>query len=280
MGGLLCLALAAGGCNKPKPSDTPTDKPAEKKPEAAAAPTAKTGVLVGTVRMAEGNTELPSYSSEEMERQVLRHAKGGNIPEACSPPKLEDRQPVTLTPDGKLVGVMLAASEFSQSYERGTPKTWNVAIRDCRLQPKMILARIGDTLHIENESNFPMMPGLGYETYNQTLTKGQTRDIKLDTGGVKILSCGFSGQCGRTDVVVMAHPVNALTNEKGEFRIENFPVGQTVRINAWHPLFFETYQEVRVAPGEEKRVELLLTPKPPPKPPKPVERDPNIISPD
>jgi hypothetical protein len=275
--GCLSVGMAAAGCNR---------KPAEKKPEAVAdakplvTSKAKPAVLVGSVRLADGSTELPSYEAQEMEHEVLKHARGGSLPAVCSPPKLDDRRPVSLTADGKLVGVMLAASEFSQHYERGEPKTWDIFIRDCRLQPKILVARIGDVLHVANESNFPMMPGLGHEAYNQTLTQGQSRDIKLDTGGVKILTCGFSGQCGRTDIIVLAHPYATVTDDKGEFRIENFPADETVRINAWHPLFFETYQEVRVAAGEEKRVEIVLTPRPPPKPPKALVRDPNIISPD
>ena len=268
--GLGCVVLLAlsGGCRKKEPP----------KPTQTVAPLKKKAVLVGSVRF-EGD-ELPMYTSEQMERQVLAHAKGGTTPDVCSPPKLEDRTPVSLTPDGKLVGVMLAASEFSRRDDPAPPKTLHVTIRDCRLQPKLLLAHIGDTVHISNESPFPLMPGLGYETYNQTLTQGQWREIKLDSGGVKILSCGFSGQCGRTDVVVLAHTQATVTNDKGEFRLEDFPADETVRINAWHPLFFDTYQEVKVSPGEEKRVELVLKPKPPPKPPAPVVKDPNNPSPD
>ena len=268
--GLGCVVLLAlvGGCRKKEPpKPTPTVSAPKKK-----------AVLVGSVRF-EGD-ELPMYTPEQMERQVLAHAKGGTTPDVCSPPKLEDRTPVTLTPDGKLVGVMLAASEFSRRDDPAPPKTLHVVIRDCRLQPRLLLAHIGDTVHISNESPFPLMPGMGYETYNQTLTQGQARDIKLDSGGVKILSCGFSGQCGRTDVVVLAHSQATVTNDKGEFRLEDFPADETVRINAWHPLFFDTYEEVRVSPGEEKRIELVLKPKPPPKPPVPVVKDPNNPSPD
>jgi hypothetical protein len=239
----------------------------------------KPAVLVGSVRLEGG--ELPMYTSEQMERQVLAHAKGGSLPDVCSPPKLEDRTPVSLTPDGKLVGVMLAASEFSRRDEPAPPKVLDITIKDCRLQPKLIVAHVGDALHIANESPFPLMPGMGFETYNQTLTQGQTRDIKLESGGAKIVSCGFSGQCGRTDVIVLAHSHATVTNAQGEFRLENFPADETVRINAWHPLFAETYQEVRVAPGEEKRIELVLTPKPAAKPPAaPVAKDPKNPSPD
>jgi hypothetical protein len=147
-----------------------------------------------------------------------------------------------------------------------------LAIRDCRLTPMLITARVGDSLHIVNETNFPMLPGIGAEPFNETLIQGQSRDVQLDVGGVKVVSCGFSSPCGRSDVVVVAHKFHAVTNDKGEFRIEDFPADQTVRINAWHPLFFDTYVNVRVERGEEKRVELVLTPKPPPEPPKPAPK--------
>lgn len=254
-------------------------KPATESAAPAVSAKKKPAVLVGTVRLADG-AELPSYTSEQMERQVLAHAKGGTTPDVCSPPKIEDRQPVTLTADGKLAGVMLAASDFTQREEPVQPKTINLVIKDCRLAPKLVVARIGDTLHIANDSPFPMMPGMGFETYNQTLTQGQGRDIKLDSGGVKIVACGFSAQCGRTDVVVLGHAQGAVTNAQGEFRFENFPADETVRLNAWHPLFNDTTLEVRVESGEEKRVDLVLVPKPPPRPPVPYVKDPKNPSPD
>jgi len=248
------LLLGGSGCKK-------------KQPEETAAPKPKPAVLIGSVRLEPGR-ELPSFTPEAMERTVLAHTKGGTFPEVCTPPKIEDRQPVRLTADGKLSGVMLAASEFSKASE-ASPQVHTLTIRDCRLSPPLITARIGDSLHIVNETPFPMLPGMGTEPFNETLIQGQARDVKLDVGGVKIVSCGFSSPCGRSDVVVLAHPYHAVTNDKGEFRIEDFPADQTVRINAWHPLFFETFLNVRVERGEEKRVELVLTPKPPPEPPKP-----------
>ena len=259
----IAACLGAGlvgltGCNKKRP------QAAEAAPKAEAKP----AVRIGSVRMEPGR-DLPSYMPDQMERSVLAHTKGGTFPEVCTPPRLQDRQPVQLTPDGKLIGVMLAASEFSQSSGPAPHAVHTVTIRDCRLTPTLVTARIGDSLKIVNETNFPMLPGIGTEPFNETLIQGQARELKFDVGGVKAISCGFSSPCGRTDVVVVAHPFHAVTNEKGEFRIENFPADQTVRINAWHPLFFETFLNVRVERGEEKRVELVLTPKPPPEPPKP-----------
>jgi hypothetical protein len=139
----------------------------------------------------------------------------------------------------------------------------DVNIQDCRLTPSLVVARIGDMLRIKNEVNYPLLPGLGSESFNQTLNQGQTRDVPLDVGGVKILSCGFTSPCGRTDVIVLAHPFFAVTDAKGEFRFEDFPADETVRVNAWHPLFSETFVTTRVAFGETKSVELILTPTPP-----------------
>jgi hypothetical protein len=81
-------------------------------------------------------------------------------------------------------------------------------------------------------------------------------------------------------VIILAHPFAAATDEKGEFRIENFPADETLRVNAWHPLFFDVFDNVRVERGEEKRIELVLTPKPPPEPPKRLVPTPGIIPPD
>jgi hypothetical protein len=254
------LALLAAACGK-KDASQPV------KPPLPAAP----AVVVGSVRLAPGH-ELPSYEPEQMERSVLAHIKGGTFPEVCTPPRKDDRVPVKLSADGKLVGVMLAASEFSRPAPDAPPRMHDIAIKDCRLTPSMVVARIGDSLHVSNEVDFPLLPGLGSDAFNQTMSKGQSRDILLETGGVKVLMCGFTAPCGRTDVIVMAHPHADVTDAQGEFRIEDFPPDQPVRLNAWHPLFRETFVDVKVQRGETKRVELELTPvpkKPPPPPPAP-----------
>ncbi|MET0384650.1 MAG: hypothetical protein ABW321_01765 [Polyangiales bacterium] len=268
---LAVYALTVAGCGKS--SDAKRTEPAKAKPKPA--------VLVGSVRIEAGHEELPFYTATEMERSVLAHVKAGSkFPEVCTQQKVDDPVPVRLTPDGKLMGVLLAASEFSVKPDPQPPRVHTVKIEDCRLGPRMVVGLIGDTLHIENRTNYPMMPGLGSEHFSQTMTTGQSRDILLDTGGMKILMCGFNAPCGRTDVVVLAHPYGAVTDDNGEFRIENFPASETVQIHAWHPLFFDTFQTVRVEPGEEKRIELVITPRPAAVPREPFVKDPNMVYPD
>ena len=62
-------------------------------------------------------------------------------------------------------------------------------------------------------------------------------------------------------MVVFYHPVFATTSAGGEFRIENFPASELVRVTAWHPLFEETQTFVWLEPGTTSRVEFALTPK-------------------
>jgi hypothetical protein len=263
---LVALAAVAGsaGCGG-KDTQPPVGAggaPAKSEPEKAAppAPVATTAIVEGSVRLA-GGTELPSYPSERMEKKVLEHTQHAALPETCTPPQTTDRQPVQVTPDGLLTNVVVAASNFSKQPQRA-PLTHDVLIDDCRLKPAVVVAMKGDTLRVRNALNYPFMPTYGQTPVVRTLIKGQTYEVKLDQPGVAPLLCGFTAPCGRSDVVVLLHPVHAATDAQGKFKIENFPAGETLKLSAWHPLFKESAIDVRAEPGEVKRVELMLTPLP------------------
>lgn len=251
----ILLALAASGCEscraKPK-FDSPGPSKATAAPEPA--------TLTGSVKLAPG-FELPAYSAEDMERKVLLHVQGGTFPETCTPPKLSDRTPVVQGPDGKLIGVMVAASQFSESTPRG-PKVFDVVIKDCRLTPRLVVGQLGDLINLKNEVQFPFMPTYGANAYNETMTPGQSKAMRLDKAGVDNVMCGFTAPCGRTDVVVLRHPVSSVTDATGVFKIEDFPADETVQVNAWHPLFQDATISVKVGKGETKSVEFVLTPLP------------------
>jgi len=258
----LLIGLAASGSEacRPKPKlEESAPKAASETKEGSAL-----GTITGSVRLAPGAT-LPSYRAEDMERNVLQHIKGGTFPETCTPPKQSDRTPVLEGPDGKLIGVMVAASEFSQPIKRPR-KVFDIVIKDCRLSPRMVVGQMGDMINLKNEVQFPFMPTYGANAYNETLTPGQSKALQLDKAGVDNVLCGFTAPCGRTDVVVVRHPVFAVTDETGNFKIEDFPADETVRISAWHPLFQDASVSVKVARGETKNVEFVLTPAPPPPP--------------
>ena len=251
----LVTSIGCRGCDA-DPSALPTGPEAPDKP-VAAGKTKAPAVLIGSVRLAPG-VQLPSYSATDMERKVLDHLERGSPPDVCSPPKIVDRTPVRLTPDGKLVGMMVAVSEFSRMPERA-PRIHDVVIKDCRLTPALVVAMKGDTLRIRNEINFPFMPSVAQEQRLETLMPGQTKEVPLQESGVSIVLCGFTAPCGRTDLVVLHHPLYAVTGEDGNFRIENFPADETVNLNNWHPLFESAQLELRLQQGETKTVELVVT---------------------
>jgi hypothetical protein len=271
--GLLLLGLLAGvGCGgncggKIEPE-------AAEKPKATAPAAPQNGVIEGRVRLAPGY-ELPAYAQPQMERKVLAHTEHAPLPESCAPPKTTDRQPVKLADDGvSLSGVVVAGSQFSHAQKRA-PMMHEVLIEDCRLKPSVVVAMKGDMLRVRSALDYPFMPAFGEEPVVRTLIRGQTYDAKLETPGVAPLLCGFTAPCGRTDVITLMHPVAAVTDAKGKFKIDAFPAGESVALSAWHPLFKESRIEVRVEPGETKQVELVLTPNVPQSPaPTPADAGP------
>jgi hypothetical protein len=229
---------------------------------AAAKPTpkglAQKAVVEGVVRLA-GGFELPSYAPEQMTKKLLKQLPPEALPAACTPPKTTDRQPVALTSDGLLAGVMLAASNFAHQPSR-PPLVHEVTIEDCRLKPSLVVAMKGDSLRVRSTVNYPFMPSYNEGSSVRSLIPGQTYDVVLDKPGVAPLFCGFTASCGRTDVIVMLHPVFATTDGSGKFRFDDFPAGENVTLSAWHPLFEEAKIELHLEPGEHKTVELVLRP--------------------
>lgn len=256
---LLALASCGDACGaKPKP---PPPEPKTEAPEPAEKPAPKVeapAVLEGAVRSA--SPAAPSFLPDEMERKIVDHAKRGAWPAECTPPKIADSTPLLLTDEGKLSGVVVAASGFKKASAPRPPRVHEVVIRDCRLTPSVVLAQKGDKLRVTSEIKFPFMPGYGPPAQIKTLIPGQTYEVELNTLGASPLMCGFTAPCGRTDVIVLSHTYATVTDQQGNFRFDSFPADERVKVSAWHPLLNATDTEIEVAAGETKSVELLVSP--------------------
>jgi len=257
----LMLVAGCGSCGAtPSSSDSGADASAQgAEPSGPAHPL---GVVEGTIRLAEG-AELPRYTPEQLGRRPGQPA----LPDDCLPALETDLEPVRRTTDGLLDGVMVAVTGDVESFRRDLPpytaQVRNVTIDRCRLAPRLLVAVRGDTLRVTNHMSYPFLPTLGETPFLRALTQGQFQDFELDRGGVRSLGCAFAAPCGRTEIVVVYHPVYAVTDAQGHFRIENVPVGDAVVFHAWHPLFEEASVTADVRAGQPTHVELVLSPLPP-----------------
>jgi hypothetical protein len=228
-------------------------------------------VLEGTVRLAEG-AELPLWPANPLVEPTPRPP----IPDTCTPPQESDRRPVRLAEGRGLAGVMVAIGQYDRAVEH-EPVTHELVIRDCRLQPSIVVGTAGDTLRITNETEgYHFMPHLGIPGPLTAILSGQSREIVLGRGGHQPIVCGFLAPCGRTDVMTAYGPLHAVTDEHGHYVIEQIPAGDEVTITAWHPLFNQQDQTATLEAAERRTLDFVLAPAPAPpprpQPPPPAEQ--------
>ena len=231
----------------------------ERKPEERKLQQGPVGTLIGEIILAPG-TQLPAYTPFDLVRRTLRVSDLPKPPSECTEANETARTPVTLTPEGRLRGIVIAASDFTRVRER-KPKEHLLHIEHCRLQPNIIAAQGGDVLKLDNRDEFEFEPLIGPAYEGRGLPRGKPWPIPLVASGIDSVQCSLRAPCGRADLLVFHHPVHTISDDTGQFRIDNFPAGELVRVTAWHPLFEPTETFVWLDPGQESTVKLQLTPK-------------------
>lgn len=256
----LVLATACGPCAGEDPAqgtETQAQRTGDEASKAGATDDSRAALAAveGVVRLA-GGAEVPAFQPAAIGREPDRPA----APEGCPPPKKRDRRPLALAEDRGLSNVLVTTTQFDEAPPH-EPTTHTVSIRDCRLTPRVVAATRGDALTVENETDHAFMPTLGKTRFTQTLLKGQELTTALDRGvGASPLTCGFASPCGRTDVIVQHHPVYAVTDDQGRFRIDNVPPGEGLVVHAWHPLLRRTKKTFSIAANETVELELEVSP--------------------
>ena len=237
------VALAACGSREPRHRERPA---------------AKFGTLVGRVRLANG-AALPAYASPDLVQAPLRAGAAAPVPSECRAAQDAALRPVARADGGGLSGIVVAASDFTHTPERD-PQTHTLAIAHCRLQPPIVAAMAGDRLTLENRDDFAFEPLIGPAFAARALAPGRRVVLPL-APGVDSVRCSRRAPCGRSDLVVFQHPVFAVTDARGQFRIDRFPAAEMVRLSAWHPLFEPSETFVWIEPNGRGAVELVLSPK-------------------
>lgn len=220
-----------------------------------------TGTVIGYVRL-EASSALPMYPEALLGREPLRpRTRPKAMPEECTAAARASRMPVRLAEDRGLSGMLVTASDFRRSpaYE---PVARRVRIERCALLPQTIAMSEGDRLVLENRDPYPFAPLYGPAYEARPLERGEKLFIPVHPGTIEPLACSSDAPCGRSDVFVLRHPVHAVTDALGAFRIDDFPAGEQVRLTAVHPLFEDSETVLWVEPKETVRVELVARPKP------------------
>lgn len=216
-------------------------------------------MLEGRVRLAPG-AQVPTYASPDLARQPLQAVGARTVPGECAAAQRAALQPVKNTADALLAGIVIAASDFTH-YDERKSEVHHVALAGCRLQPPVVAAMGGDFIDLENRDAFAFSPLFGPSFKAIPLRQGGHMRMSLGPGTVESILCSRDAPCGRTDLIVFHHPVYAVSDAHGAFRISNFPAAELVRLTAWHPLFEESETFVWLQPGEHGAVELMLTPR-------------------
>lgn len=263
---LAALLLFGCRCGEPEPAG-----------DREGASRARTVTIEGFVRLAEG-AEPPLWP----ENPLVLPSPRPSIPEHCTPPQEGDRRPVEPTSERALPGVVVMLADFSESPPHEA-EVHELHIEDCRLTPRIVAATRGDTLRIHNDTrDYSFMPDLG-TGFMQAILPGASSDIVLGQAGVRTMQCGFLAPCGRSEIIVLYHPLHAITDERGHYRIEGIPAGEEIQIGAWHPLFQDDTRTITVQAGERPTLDLVLRPArlrpPPPRPDHdgPAENNPDVL---
>ena len=186
------------------------------------------GTVTGVVRLADG-AELPRYPTSGLS------ADGPTpLPADCTPETSADREPMALAADRGLSNVpVVAMGDATRWPAPGAPRTVPLRIRNCRLDPWVVTATIGDVLRIENELVYPFFPAVaGLETgFNQAILPGEPRELELDSARPMTMQCTVTTGCRRAELLVLHHPVHTVSAEAGRFTL-SVPAEQEVELVA------------------------------------------------
>jgi plastocyanin len=136
--------------------------------------------------------------------------------------------------------------------------------RACFYVPRVIGARVGQSLRIKNNDN------LLHNVHSDSIkgnafnfaqpVKGMQRDITLKDEEMLKIGCDVH-RWMTAWVGVVSHPYFAVSDANGTFTIANVPAGKRT-VTAWHEVLGALTKAVEVKPGQTATVDFVYTQKP------------------
>src|SRR5262245_52616590 len=163
--------------------------------------------------------------------------------------------------DGAFANVLV---NMDGSFPKAAVPTAPVVLnqKDCMYAPRVLGARIGQTLQVTNEDptdhNVHSLSKAGNDFNRTQLINGKPFDVTLKAGELLRITC--DNHTWMTAYVgIFEHPYFSVSGSDGAFTIANVPVGkQTVK--AWHEVMGTQMQMVDVQAGKTTTVDFTFMP--------------------
>jgi plastocyanin len=170
-------------------------------------------------------------------------------------------QTFVVAADGGMANVFV---DVDGSFPNAPASTTPVVIdqKDCLYQPRVIGARIGQTLQIKNGDvtghNVHALSMAGNDFNTSQPTAGMVFEFKLKSGEMLHIKCDIHSWMN-SYVGIVDNPYFAVSGSDGSFTIANVPVGKQT-IHAWHEAMGPQAQTVDVQAGKTTTVDFSYMP--------------------
>ena len=243
-----CLAVVTAGC-----SSEVTDKPAQ---PAAAAGKKVDAATAGSI------TGLVKFEGTVPPADIIR--MGGD--RKCVPDAGPNPQSNALVVDadkGVMNTFVYVKDGLDPEYALDTPTTPEVLDqKGCVYTPRVLGVRVGQAIEVVNSDptmhNVHALPMANRE-FNHGQPKQNTRLSEVFTTPEVMVrfKCDVHSWMAAW-VGVVAHPYFAVSDEKGEFKLQGLPPG-SYTLEAWHEKLGKQTAQVTIAPNQTQPVSITFT---------------------
>jgi len=163
--------------------------------------------------------------------------------------------------DGAFANVLVNVDgSFPNTAVPTTPVVLNQ--KDCMYAPRVLGARIGQTLQVTNEDptdhNVHSLSKAGNDFNRTQLVNGKPFDVTLKAAELLRITC--DNHTWMTAYVgIMDNPYYAVSGTDGSFTIANVPVGKQ-SVKAWHEVMGMQTQMVDIEAGKTATVDFTFAP--------------------
>jgi plastocyanin len=200
-----------------------------------AAGVAGAGTIKGTIRLAGGSVEVKKL------KVTVDHTTCGTT---------KDAEDVVVSPDMGLRNAVVSLVTPPPVAKWSMAPIVQMDQKQCVFVPRVVVVPVGGTVEFLNSDRLLHnlhSAGGDNPTFNRTQPKGRTIPIAFRRPEIIRIDCDLHPWM-RAWVVVAEHPFYVVTNDRGEFALENVPPG-TYTLQVWHESSGVVKKDVTVSEG-------------------------------